>query len=137
MRFPEEVVERIHSMTDSLRFRRFFACSPLTDMDLGWLFLCLTASVPYPIASAIRAKSELDVEQWGFYTFDEERLKAFHAGGDPPDVDVFTFSDSDAAQRALSAIGAPDLTSVLNLRRDCSYVLFAKHNLLNPRQFTN
>lgn len=127
LRFPQEVMDRIHSMTDSPRFRRFLAGAPFSGMDLGWLFLCLETSVPYRTASALRDSSELDVEQWGFYTFDDERLNELHAGGKPPDVDVFSFSDRVSARRALSVMGAPDLVSEMNLRADRSYVLFAQY----------
>jgi hypothetical protein len=91
MEFPQEVIDRIHVMTDNVRFRHFVKGSPLTNIDWAWLFICFDTPIPHQVMSQLREASGLNVDQWGFYTFDEKRLDGFRAGGDPPDIDVITF----------------------------------------------
>jgi hypothetical protein len=38
MEFPQEVIDRIHVMTDHVRFRHFVKGSPLTNIDWAWSF---------------------------------------------------------------------------------------------------
>ena len=38
MAFPQEVIDRIHVMTDNVRFRHFVKGSPLINIDWAWSF---------------------------------------------------------------------------------------------------
>lgn len=126
-RFPQDVIDRVYALTDNLRFRRFVRGVPLTGVEWSWLFICFENPLPYCVASDIRDNSGLDSEHWGFYTFDEERLKELRSGGSPPDVNVFAFSDIDSARIALIAFGSDDFLGAMNFQPTCSYFIFAKY----------
>lgn len=130
LRVPEEAVDRVYAMTENLRFRHFVRGAPLSGIGWSWLFICFERSIPYRVATAMRVASGLDVEQWGFYTFDEEKLKELHAGGDPPEVNVMAFSGIEAASTAMDIMGAPKMVGDLELRAELSYIIFAKHDFL-------
>jgi hypothetical protein len=128
MRFPQEAIDRVHVLTDNLRFRHFVKGSPLTRIDWAWLFVCFETSIPHRVALEMRDGSRLDMEQWGFYTFDEVGLERLLDGGSPPDVNVMAFSGLAVAAKAMKHLGAPTLLGDLGLRPDGSYFLFANHN---------
>lgn len=130
MEFPQEVIDRIHVMTDNVSFRHFVKGSPLTNIDWAWLFICFETSIPHNVMSQLREASGLNMEQWRFYSFDEKRLDDFRAGGDPPDIDVVCFSGMAVAAKAMKVLGSPQLIGDLRLRSDQSYFMFAKHDLV-------
>lgn len=129
MRFPKEVIDRVHSLTDNVRFRHFVKGSPLTQIDWAWLFVCFETAIPHRVATEMRDASRLDMEQWGFYTFDEAGLERLRDGGSPPDVNVMALSGLAVAAKAMKRLGAPTLLGDLRLRPDASYFLFANHSL--------
>jgi hypothetical protein len=126
--FPQEVIDRVYALTDNSRFRRFVRGASLARIEVSWLFICLESSIPYQIPSKARQGLGLNMEQWGFYTFDEEKLQDFFHGGDHPDVDLMSFSDMAIAERAVKKLGSPSLFGDLRLRPDGSYFLFANHS---------
>ena len=129
MEFPQEVIDRIHSMTGNIRFRRFVKGLPLTNIDWAWLYVCFDNVVPYQLAAQLRQASGLKMDQWGFYTFDEDRLAGLQDGGDLPDVNIMCFSGIAVAATAMRTLGSPQLILELGLREDHSYFLFAKYDL--------
>jgi hypothetical protein len=127
MRFPQDVIDRIHVMTDNVRFRRFVKGWPLTNIDWAWLFICFESTMPYRLAAMLRETSGLTMDQWSFYTFDEEKLAGSRNGGSPPDINVMSFSGMAVASKAMRALGSPNLLADLRLWADESYFLFAKY----------
>ena len=129
MEFPQEVIDRIHAMTDNVRFRHFVNGSPLTNIDWAWLFICFEAPIPHHVVTQLREAAGLNMDQWGFYTFDEKTLDGFRAGGDPPDIDVVCFSGMAVAAKAMKVLGSPQLIGELRLRPDQPYFMFARQDL--------
>lgn len=129
MRFPQEVIDRVHALTDNVRFRHFVKGSPVTRIDWAWLFVCFETAIPHRMATEMRDASRLDMEQWAFYTFDEVGLERLRDGGLPPDVNVMAFSGLAVAAKAMKHLAAPTLLGDLKLRPDASYFLFANHSL--------
>jgi hypothetical protein len=131
MEFPQDVIDRIHVMTDNVSFRRFVKGLPLTNIDWAWLFICFDTPIPHHVVSQLREEACLNMNQWGFYTFDEKRLDGFRAGGDPPDIDVITFLGIAVAAKAMKVLGSPQLIGELRLRPDQSYFMFGRYDLHN------
>jgi hypothetical protein len=134
--FPQEVIDRVHALTDNLRFRRFVTGSSFPRIDDSWLIICLESSLPYRIVSKMRESYGLDMDQWRFNTFDEDQLQDFFRGGDRPDVDVMSFTDVEVATKAMKHLGAPNLLVDMKLRPKGSYFLFANHGFglgIGPR----
>jgi hypothetical protein len=129
MRFPQEVIDRVQVLTDNVRFRHFVKGSPLTRIDWAWLFVCFETAIPNLVATEMRDASRLDMDQWGFYTFDEVGLERLRDGGLPPDVNLMAFSGLAVAAKAMKYLGAPTLLGDLRLRPDVCYFLFANHSL--------
>lgn len=88
MRFPEEVIDRVHALTDNVRSRHFVKGSPLSRIDCAWLFVCFKTAIPHRLATEMRDAARLDMEQWGLYTFDDVNLESLRDGGSPPDVNM-------------------------------------------------
>lgn len=128
MRFPQEVIDRVHVLTDNEPFRHFVNGSPLSRADWAWLFVCFETAIPHRVAAEMRSASRLDMEQWGFHTFDDAGLERLRSGGAPPDVNVMSFSGLAVAAKAMKHLGAPTLLGDLGLRPDSSYFLFADHS---------
>lgn len=127
MRFPQEVIDRVHALTDNIPFRHFVNGSPLSRADWAWLFVCFETAISHRVAAEMRDASRLDMEQWGFHTFDDAGLERLRSGGTPPDVNVMSFSGLAVAAKAMKHLGVPTLLSDLRLRPDTSYFLFADH----------
>ena len=83
--------------------------------------------MPYRLAAKLREASGLTMDQWSFFTFDEEKLAALRDGGTPPDINVMSFSGMAVASIAMRVLGSPNLLADLRLWADESYFLFAKY----------
>lgn len=128
MQFPQDVIDRIHAMTENVRLRPFVNGWPLTGIDWSWLFVCFETPIPNQVASKLREASGLNMEQWGFHTFDEKRLEGSRDGADPPDVNLMCFSEIAVAARAMKFLGVPELIGDLELQPQKSYFMFAKQD---------
>jgi hypothetical protein len=126
---PQDVIDRVHALTDNLRFRHFVKGSSLARIEIAWLFICFESPVPYKIISELRRNTGLNMEQWSFYTFDEEKLQDFLRGGHRPDVDVMSFSGMEIAEKAMNHLGLHNFLAELKLRADGSYFIFANHSI--------
>lgn len=57
MEFPQEVIDRIHVMTDNVRFRHFVKGLSLTNIDWAWLFICFETPIRHQMRSQLRETS--------------------------------------------------------------------------------